>query len=579
MARKYLFSFLAVALMLSVSESAYVVTFTGPSGTGNRNCSGGGAGQGASVMQLPETDECRALHGAPAERPFYKLTLNDAGTAIGDAAYLCTNSSCSDCLVSSVEFDECVDMGESLGTSVSFRRPSPDGTLLPSSSSASTPYNGITMLWYHRCGDQEALRGYNSIGDLPNRSICKKIEGYPLYQNLYAPMPGLITGGWFCSDSQCASDTCAISYSNQRVEMSRMSPETGCFLPVYSLGLNVSYGPQPTCTCSVDHIYMNVYRADQAIDANCAIGGKFQEVVISRMNPGITAYRDDVDNYNRYLDLDWDEQQHKNIIKKVGFLCAYKNDSCQYYINDAKWLQCYDETKVTGSIAFYPPSDICYGSNNLQLDQGGIMTYTFSGDTCTDDLNLQPNTMLTIRGYPRPTNTCMPDGNTNSKRGWFRMAVNASSAAQLRFDGVLGCKNSDCTNCAVTLNDVPAGACVVTSSGALRLGKNEDLVRCRDPDPEYVDTTVGTTAEPKARERYPHEDPSVIIGACAGVLVLAGVMAGFMYHMRVRTRREYESLGGHDAGGSRSRSRSSHRRGGSRGRSREARSAVYYDGI
>lgn len=163
--------------------------------------------------------------------------------------------------------------------------------------------------------------------------------------------------------------------------------------------------------------------------------------------PGITAYRDDVDNYNRYLELDWDEQQHKNIIKKVGFLCAYKNDSCQYYIDDASWLKCYDETKVTGSIAFYPPTDICYGSNNLQLDQGGITTYSFSGDTCTDDLNMQPNTMLTIRGYPKPTNTCMPDGNTNSQRGWFRMAVNATSAAQLRFDGVLGCKNSDCTNC------------------------------------------------------------------------------------------------------------------------------------
>lgn len=132
---------------------------------------------------------------------------------------------------------------------------------------------------------------------------------------------------------------------------------------------------------------------------------------------------------------------------------------------------------------------------------------------------------------------------------------------------------------AVTLDDVPAGACVVTSSGALRLGRNEDLVRCRDPDPEYVGTTQVPTPEPKARERYPHEDPSVIIGACAAVLVIAGIMAGFMYHMRVRTRREYESLGGQDGGGSRSRSRSSNRRGGTRGRSREARTAVYYDGI
>lgn len=47
---------LAGGLLLSICDSAYVVTFSGPSGTENRDCTGGDAGQGASVMQLPETD-------------------------------------------------------------------------------------------------------------------------------------------------------------------------------------------------------------------------------------------------------------------------------------------------------------------------------------------------------------------------------------------------------------------------------------------------------------------------------------------------------------------------------------------
>lgn len=89
---------------------------------------------------------CWALHGAPAERPFYTLSLNDAQTAIDEVAYLCTNASCSDCLISSGQFNECIDMGDSMGTSVSFRQSPPDGSFLPSASSGRFPLKIVVDL-------------------------------------------------------------------------------------------------------------------------------------------------------------------------------------------------------------------------------------------------------------------------------------------------------------------------------------------------------------------------------------------------------------------------------------------------
>lgn len=103
--------------------------------------------------------------------------------------------------------------------------------------------------------------------------------------------------------------------------------------------------------------------------------------------------------YYRYLGLSYDDESESTIVNKVGVDCTPGSDRCVFLQQNANFLQCYMATPVGGSIVVLPPSDICYGSRNLKIDPTGIVVYHFSGTGCPTDLNQEPTTILTIRGW------------------------------------------------------------------------------------------------------------------------------------------------------------------------------------
>lgn len=563
----------------------------------NTWCAGGGKGESSTVERLPATAECIARHGAPAGRAYYVMESNTNTQQVVAVSYGCTDSSCTDCLVLRAGIGTCRALGPEANATESISFQANSANFLPQNTTGAVP-DGLSMLWYSDCGDASALTTIDALGSIPSNgtsTTCTEIRpGF--YHSLHHPSTGgtnMISGNWWCTDSGCAEGSCVLSLDSMVLGRSTYNTQ-GCFTSASSVRLGQGTGNQPACACTADHVYVNIYTSDNRNERSCAMGQPFETAIISKLTEGFHAlsHAPAQLEINRVLKLGWDADRSRTIVAEYGAPCVSAS-TCEENITNPQWLKCYTTTKTGGSTAIFPPDDICYGSNELNINgnYGGVAVYSFYGSaSCPDDLaETDPNGVVEIRGYGAPAGRCAWDGTIgNTIRKSYYLEKNTTGTAGTTYTARFGCGNStSCEKCAINVTDLAEGECKATEFGSIRIKSIDSLTRCHAPAPPAPPGPPGggTTEAPDTRRQinFSHNSAVLIIGACGGVLVLAMVVAGGVYYMRTKSRDKYESLVGSRR--SRSRSRSSGPRGRSRGRPQDrnkygaAREATYYDGV
>eukprot|EP00038_Savillea_parva_P030468 m.77998 g.77998 ORF g.77998 m.77998 type:complete len:603 (+) comp9182_c0_seq1:270-2078(+) len=557
----------AVCATLAVAVHAHV---TGPAGPGIwavvfsghsvkdqpdafMGCEASQSGDVALVTQLPDTGGlCAPLHGAAAATPYYSLERGNDGS-LTEVKFMCANRNCSGCMAETTSLNGCITM-PTLNRSVSFRGGSTPN-LLPTSSGNATS-ESVSIMWYTTCGESDALREIHAITPGNGSATCTQIatdSTVPLYQSLYTARDDetAVSGGWMCASNTCAPSSCALVFNRHYVGTSIEAGQNGCYMIESTDGLDEDAGPQAPCSCAVNHVYYGTYTSDNVQGRSCGFGQRYEQVVISSLRVGSSQYTsptDPTDSYYRYLAVDFDAATQKSKVTKLGLDCeSGSSNRCKYERSHPLFSQCYTVSALDGSVALFPPDDICYGSSNLKLEPGGVALYWFTSNSCPTDLSYDPTTMLTIRGYPQPTGRCMSDGDRMGSWGFYSLSVTENSLGT-RYSGRFRC-NANCSDCAIEAKSWYEGQCYITSEGSFQIFPITQLVQCAGAGPGPSPPTSPIPGPPTSPGTVPAqnlmENQAVLIGSSAGAVVLVMGALSFLYYQRGRRyRSEYEALGG-----------------------------------
>lgn len=578
----------------AMGDEIYAVLYSRSQGS-NAWCSGGGKGDSSAIERLPVTDTCIARHGAPAGRAYYTTVMDTATRQVVAVTYGCTDSSCTDCLVVRAGIGTCRSLGPEANATESIAFQTNSANFLPQNTSGAVT-NGLSMLWYSDCGDPAALSTIDALGIVPTTSDASCTEIRPgFYHSLHHPSRNqttTVSGNWWCTDAACSEGSCVLSLDAIVLGQSTYNTQ-GCFTVASSTRLGQHNGNQPACACTADHVYVNIYTSDNRNERSCTMGQPFETAIISKLTEGFHAlsHAPAQLEINRVLKLGWDADRSRTMVTEYGAPCETAA-TCEENITNPQWSKCYTTTKTGGSTAIFPPNEVCYGSSELNYNGNydGVVVYSFYGSAnCPDNLaETNENGVVEIRGYGKADLKCHWDGTIgNTIRKSYYLEKNTTTGSA-NYTARFGCGNStscDPAGCQISLTDLAEGECRATAFGSIKIKPMSDMIACRVPAPPGPPGPPGgPTEEPDTRHPdFNHNSTVLIIGSCAGVLVLAMVVAGGVYYMRSQSRDRYESLVGSRR--SRSRSRSSGPRGRSRGRPQDrnkygtGREATYYDGV
>mmetsp|Transcript_16129 Transcript_16129/g.41810 ORF Transcript_16129/g.41810 Transcript_16129/m.41810 type:complete len:596 (+) Transcript_16129:20-1807(+) len=528
--------------------SVYAVEFLGDSPSSIAACAANAPGSAAVVTALPDTaGDCVPLEGAPAATPFYSLQVDERGDLVA-VRFRCEDGNCSSCLAEATSTNGC-DVMRAVSRAVSFRAGDPPN-LLPLTSRNATA--DASLVHYASCGDPAAVVEIDAVSLGNGTAHCTPVASSMgvAYQSLHSVGNDalVISGGWLCDDADCAQDSCAVVFNRHYVGTSLAAGQTGCFRVEPTAKLNASAGSQPPCSCSVNHVYVATYSVSAKPEPACSLGQRFHQVEISRLELGPTAYHPMADpnaTEYRYLDVQWDEEEHSSVVAKLGIDCeADSPQRCSFLRQNLQFNFCYAAIALRTSLTVFPPSDVCYGSSNLNTAGGGIAVYWFTGDNCPANLDADPTAALTIRGYSPPNGRCMYDGDASSPLGAY-ILNKTSSPTGVQYTGGFGC-NANCSDCEIEVEGWREGQCHETAVGAMQIFPVTQLRRCRGGAPNTAPTPPPPGPPgPVGPQTDGISNPAVFIGAVSTVVAVVIAVIGFIFYVRSRKhRREYEDLGG-----------------------------------
>ena len=221
-------------------------------------------------------------------------------------------------------------------------------------------------------------------------------------------------------------------------------------------------------------VWLNEYTADNENIMDCSAGHDWSGIVISKMPVGCHRFQHEAtkqDEFN-FLALD----QGTGAVSQFGMVCDTQCSSC--ISNQATGME-FNSCQSTwgGSVAVYPAERHCLGASYIEVADGALSIFRYSGAQCELDTDLSDT--LYIRNYPAPVTgaaaTCTADGSTGT---FYALTRTADENGEVFFSGQLGCSDSDCSDGCTEIAAWQEGACEADKNGkGIRIWETTNVLK------------------------------------------------------------------------------------------------------
>jgi len=194
---------------------------------------------------------------------------------------------------------------------------------------------------------------------------------------------------------------------------------------------------------------------------DCSAGHDWSGIVISKMPTGCHRFQHaptKQDEYN-FLELNADTGG----VARFGMICDPQCSSC---ISQQESGMAFNNCQQTwgGSVSVYPEGGHCLGASYIEVDDGALSLFRYSGTAC--NLDTDPSDTLYVRNYPAPVTgeaaSCTADGSTGK---YYALARTADNDGTIFFSGKMDCTDSDCTEGCTEVDSWQEGMCHADAEG------------------------------------------------------------------------------------------------------------------
>lgn len=221
-------------------------------------------------------------------------------------------------------------------------------------------------------------------------------------------------------------------------------------------------------------VWLNEYTSDNENIMDCSAGHDWSGIVISKMPVGCHRFQHEATKQDEFNFLALDPAT--SAVSQFGMVCDTQCSSC--ISNQATGME-FNSCQSTwgGSVAVYPAERHCLGASYIEVEDGALTIFRYSGAQC--DLDTDLSDTLYARNYPAPVTgeaaACTADGSTGT---FYALTRTSDENGEVFFSGHLGCSDSDCSEGCTEIAAWQEGACQADKDGkAIQIWETTNVLK------------------------------------------------------------------------------------------------------